>query len=173
MTGSTTRPTHLTIAIILNGLLWGLAVFIYVFILTMQVPPESAEHVSNMVSAANLLRLWLHFYGLVRLWRAPTDLRVIRLALVTNVISAFYSVQCPLQTVLRFVFLEPGTTEATLAVVAADVIGSFGFGGITSFIIVRYCLTRLQGPPTASPDPGAATVGTGLQEHLVLDDVCS
>jgi hypothetical protein len=144
-----TRGRLLTAAIVLNGVLWTAAVCIYGWILATQVPPRSAEEVSNVVAAANLLWLGPHFYALGRLWRAPRERAAVRLALLTNTISVFYSVQCPLQTVLRYLFLAPGTTEATAAVVAIDVVGSFGLGGLTSLLVVRHCVKALTPPERA------------------------
>ncbi len=137
------RPVGVTAAIIINGVSWGLAVIIYVGILLTMVPPRTTEQCLNIVAAANLIWIPFHFWGLSRLWRNDRDPFSLKLAFLTNTISIFYSIQSPLQTWLRYIFLEPGTTEATLAIGLLDLVISIVMAATTSAYLIRYCWKQL------------------------------
>ena len=137
------RPPGLSAAIVVNGLMWTIACAIYVAIFATMMPPQTTEQCSNVTSAANLLWLPFHFWGLLRLWRRPDDKGALRHAMVTHSISLFYSVQSPLLTSSRFLFLDPGATESTLTMVLVDITASLVLTCTTSAFLIRHCWRRL------------------------------
>ncbi len=137
------RPTGVTVAIIINGISWALAAIVYVGLLVTMVPPTTSEQCSNIVAAANLIWMVFHFWGLGRLWRNHDDPFALKLAFLTHTISLFYSIQSPLRTWLRYLFLQPGTTEATLTISMLDLVVSLLMAAPTSAYLVRYCWGQL------------------------------